>query len=445
MARKEKRNLSTRLLGLLLSIVLLLGGFLSAAQPAYAQGRINRGKKVYTYSTHGRKEDSFSFSIGNGVVTIESIPQRLVAKAKYISADVSVTGKWENDKFVFQTPYKSIYSSQEVSAPHSIPLPTEEGVYSLSVHIMVTDGSPGDYTQTFFIKDGDAFFRLNTSYDKNEKIFKKRYTSKAALWAFTRPYYSDDKEKHEIIKQTAEKIVAPGDSDYEKVRKVHDWVANNIWYDLDYFQGRTDTTEIEPIEVLKSKKTICDGYSRLTMVLLRALGIPARYVKGSAGGLHAWNEVYVDGRWIIMDTTWDSHNTYKNGKYSEAEPCIMMYLDPSLEDFSDTHSIDEEDDNGYGQVWASLSSALPLETQKLTLKKGQTKKLPVKTLDKSLSLKDLVITYSSSNRKVATVSKSGKVKGLKAGTATIEVKIKIKELGKETLFRCETKVTVKKK
>jgi len=34
---------------------------------------------------------------------------------------------------------------------------------------------------------------------------------------------------------------------------------------------------------------------------------------------HAWNEAFVDGKWIILDTTWDSFNYYENRKYIKAD------------------------------------------------------------------------------------------------------------------------------
>lgn len=55
----------------------------------------------------------------------------------------------------------------------------------------------------------------------------------------------------------------------------------------------------------------------------------------------------------------------------------------------------------------------------LTLKKGKTYKLKAK---RNPANSDEKLTYSSSNKKVATVDKNGKIKGKKAGTATITVK-----------------------
>ncbi len=64
-------------------------------------------------------------------------------------------------------------------------------------------------------------------------------------------------------------------------------------------------------------------------------------------------------------------------------------------------------------------SKITLNAGKKTLKKGKTYKLKVKLPKNTASYK---ITYSSSKKKVASVSSSGKIKALKKGTATITAK-----------------------
>ena len=52
--------------------------------------------------------------------------------------------------------------------------------------------------------------------------------------------------------------------------------------------------------------------------------------------LHAWNEVYVNNRWVIEDTTWDSGyvnlDTLKFGFH-----LCSVYFDPSAEVFARDH------------------------------------------------------------------------------------------------------------
>ena len=82
----------------------------------------------------------------------------------------------------------------------------------------------------------------------------------------------------------------------------------------------------------------------------------------------------------------------------------------------------------------AATKKVKISQTKITLTIGKTKTLSLKNVNKSKKKK---IKWTSSKKSVATVSKSGKVKAKKAGTATITAK-----LGKKK-YRC--KVTVKKK
>lgn len=144
-------------------------------------------------------------------------------------------------------------------------------------------------------------------------------------------------------------ITAGLTSDYDRLQAIHDWVAGHVYYDYEYYYDTAAWTPLDPLEVLEERRTVCQGYADLTASLCAAAGIPCRVVTGYAddAGLnelivegfginHAWNEAYVDGRWVILDTTWDSGNIYRNGAYVDGAT-TQTYFDPELFDFSVTH------------------------------------------------------------------------------------------------------------
>lgn len=156
------------------------------------------------------------------------------------------------------------------------------------------------------------------------------------------------------ISDLSEEITGGISNDYEKVQAIHDWVAENIYYDKDFLNGKTKRSNIKSIEVLNNKYAVCSGYSNLTNDLLAAAGIPSRQVLGYALGVtedggwddvkqqsmepnHVWNEVYVDEQWIIIDATWDSSNNYEAGKFTEGAGVSQLYFDVSMPFFSNTH------------------------------------------------------------------------------------------------------------
>ena len=64
---------------------------------------------------------------------------------------------------------------------------------------------------------------------------------------------------------------------------------------------------------------VCEGYSRAFKVLCDELGIPCVLVEGYAQGslldnaeLHMWNYVQLDGKWYVVDTTWNDPRVLDN-------------------------------------------------------------------------------------------------------------------------------------
>lgn len=174
----------------------------------------------------------------------------------------------------------------------------------------------------------------------------------------------------------AQEITASAATDYEKAKAIYDWVTANIFYDYGMAAG-THTRYTSAMDTYFSKHSVCEGYANLTAAFCHAVGLPCRVITGYAAGAdsegtvnavwevyeayledgdlesfqnaiarytnHAWNEVYVDGRWIILDTTWGSNNDY----YPESGGMIYgvptdEYFDPDLEFFSQSHLFFED-------------------------------------------------------------------------------------------------------
>ncbi len=142
-------------------------------------------------------------------------------------------------------------------------------------------------------------------------------------------------------------------TDYERLLAIHDWVSANVYYDDDFASKKVKTTNFYSADVIENGYAVCSGYAALTKDLLNAVGIPCKQVYGYALGVseesvwedvdirkaeanHVWNEAYVDGRWIILDTTWDSMNTYEGGNFTKGDSISHLYFDVTLEFLSNT-------------------------------------------------------------------------------------------------------------
>lgn len=146
-------------------------------------------------------------------------------------------------------------------------------------------------------------------------------------------------------------------TDYSKALAIHDWIADNIYYDLDsFYSGRINYAKLgDASYVFHEKLAVCAGYSDLAVVMLRAVGIPAYSESCYALGLstdgawthdnvnnasnHAITMAYIQKRWMIMDITWDSGNKFEGGKFQQTGKTQHRYFDPTLQSFSSTHRL----------------------------------------------------------------------------------------------------------
>jgi len=142
-------------------------------------------------------------------------------------------------------------------------------------------------------------------------------------------------------------LLSGADDDFHKCKILHDWIAEHIAYDVDsYLSRKTPGTSWQA--TLRNRKGICHGYSRLMAKLCELAGIPCERILGYGRGYafrpgededpdrtnHAWNAVYLGGRWHLIDVTWDAGHvrgrTYRK-RYSTA------YLFPDPRGFVHTH------------------------------------------------------------------------------------------------------------
>jgi transglutaminase-like putative cysteine protease len=118
--------------------------------------------------------------------------------------------------------------------------------------------------------------------------------------------------KELILEETSSvmnKAMIKETNDMAKLKKVYDYVVKNIEYDTDLVNTLDSRYLPNAEKTLTSKKGICYDYASLTAVMLRSLDIPTKLVKGYSTNTftyHSWNEVYIGGKWLIVDTTVDA-------------------------------------------------------------------------------------------------------------------------------------------
>jgi hypothetical protein len=122
-------------------------------------------------------------------------------------------------------------------------------------------------------------------------------------------------------------LIEPAKNDREKARAIFRWITENIDYNVEvFFKGGTGPTNSE--DVLKSRKSVCYGYSDLFLSLAGEAGLQAVRISGYGKGYgyqpgknftgpfnHAWNAVLINGSWYLMDSTWGAGYVSGEGKY----------------------------------------------------------------------------------------------------------------------------------
>ena len=129
------------------------------------------------------------------------------------------------------------------------------------------------------------------------------------------------------VESLAAYLIEPAANEQEKARAIFRWICQNIDYDLgSYFTGRFSSTN--SADVLKSRSSVCSGYSDLFSALAGEAGLEAVEIRGYGKGYsyrpgqkfsgpfnHAWNAVKINGSWRLMDPTWGAGYLGRDGEY----------------------------------------------------------------------------------------------------------------------------------
>jgi hypothetical protein len=161
--------------------------------------------------------------------------------------------------------------------------------------------------------------------------------------------FSTDARYTKDVKTLAAYLNKGATTDYERARIIFAWVAKNIRYnDYGYNSGDFGNTSVEV--VLESRLSVCDGYARLYKALGEEMGLKVEKVSGYAKGYsyapgnrftqtnHAWNSVYLNGRWRLVDATWGSGAAEMvNGKLKTKFDYSPYWFDTDPHEFLFSH------------------------------------------------------------------------------------------------------------
>ncbi|MDO3411272.1 transglutaminase-like domain-containing protein [Saccharibacillus sp. CPCC 101409] len=170
-------------------------------------------------------------------------------------------------------------------------------------------------SESFPLQSGNGSYEVtlleNTSGTSYKKIGSSsvELTSPSANEVFLGSVQNVNWKDAKNATALAQKLTAGKKTDKEKAQAIYNYVISNVSYDYDLAKNLGSVYLPSADQTLSSKKGICYDYSSLMAVMLRSSGIPTKLVMGSTSYVkeyHAWNEVYLDGKWVIVDTTVDA-------------------------------------------------------------------------------------------------------------------------------------------
>lgn len=168
-----------------------------------------------------------------------------------------------------------------------------------------------------------------TEYSYEVRSLQSNWEDLWAMWRYSGSLVTSDKtevddrylELPEQTRQRAEAILGTvlsgGENSLEMAQSIWEYVRDSASYDLDTQRMPGSETDFAMWFLEESDTGYCVHFASAAAVLLRAAGIPARYVEGYVlaveGGeravvresmAHAWVEYYLQGMgWVILDAT----------------------------------------------------------------------------------------------------------------------------------------------
>lgn len=121
------------------------------------------------------------------------------------------------------------------------------------------------------------------------------------------------KKENKYTEEQIEKINAKVDEIYkenydasknvrENIKIFHDYIINNTKYDTNNKTGVSDINSSTAYGVLFDGVGICSGYTDAMGLFLEKLNVENYRISSNT---HVWNLVYVEGKWLHLDLTWD--------------------------------------------------------------------------------------------------------------------------------------------
>lgn len=152
----------------------------------------------------------------------------------------------------------------------------------------------------------------------------------------------ENNDLNPTVQAKAKEIVAGAaiyKTDYEKVRYINNYIVDHCQYVAAAVKNPNQYPKaFTTYGCLIEGQAVCEGYANSVQLLCEMMQIPCIKVTGQAyGGNHIWNAVYLDGKWWILDVTFND----PVGRQDNQDRWSYFLLDIDTFQQKGTHSFDK--------------------------------------------------------------------------------------------------------
>ncbi len=290
-----------------------------------------------------------------------SLPELITSYNPQHYAKITTDG---NSIFIEGRFYPSTLSRIQLTPSnlHSDPQVNSNGEFTAA---LTSTARNGEYSLDFTLDNGDTFyyriFRQNGQWIlPNYSMIEQNRTQLDAIIEIdkdiTASYIADDINSTnnilDAVENLSNEICVDAKTDYEKALAISQWVSSNIYYDFDASEDSVTLSNITLDNIISNRRTVCAGFANIYAALCNAQGLDVINIRGGtiqrnishskleeSSERHEWNAVWIDERWVFVDTTWNTQNTYSGGEYRDGST-NLKFFDISIEAISADHRFD---------------------------------------------------------------------------------------------------------
>ena len=172
----------------------------------------------------------------------------------------------------------------------------------------------GSFTQRIWLRFGDGDYEVHLATYENNQLNSKGllYNVNCTIGLsvnqanYTLPSAIVTSDSFAVSNAVNDALYYyPDATDGVKLQLFHDWIMHNFHYDyvsLDNSKRKSQYSDF----CITNKLAVCEGYADVFAAMARYCNIPCSIICTSADDMnHAWNQVYYNDEWKLVDVTWD--------------------------------------------------------------------------------------------------------------------------------------------